>query len=89
MHLRGRYWINFHEHHHKTCETEDDVHSPWHNGFWNVQTQDSSSRLVTTQEGVDRLFRSVAATASRGRPREGVRKKEGKSRGSESEGERE
>jgi len=57
LHPHGRYWINFHEHHHKTCETEDDVHSPWHNGFWNVQTQDSSSRLVTTQEGVDRLFR--------------------------------
>ena len=37
---------------------------------------------------MDRLFRSVAATASRGRPREGVRKKEGKSRGSGSEGER-
>mmetsp|Transcript_14286 Transcript_14286/g.28217 ORF Transcript_14286/g.28217 Transcript_14286/m.28217 type:complete len:333 (+) Transcript_14286:121-1119(+) len=51
------YWINFHEHHHKTCETEDDVHSPWHQGLLNVQTQDSSSKLVTTQEGIDRLFR--------------------------------
>jgi hypothetical protein len=50
------YWINFHEYHHVSCETEDDPHSPHHVGFWAVQTQDSSARLVTTREGVERLF---------------------------------
>ena len=52
------YWINFHEHHHQACETEDDIHSPHFDGFWAVQVQDSSTNLVTTQEGIDRLFRT-------------------------------
>eukprot|EP00290_Baffinella_frigidus_P051720 CAMPEP_0180404304 /NCGR_PEP_ID=MMETSP0989-20121125/39920_1 /TAXON_ID=697907 /ORGANISM="non described non described, Strain CCMP2293" /LENGTH=323 /DNA_ID=CAMNT_0022407663 /DNA_START=122 /DNA_END=1093 /DNA_ORIENTATION=- len=52
------YWINFHEFHHMSCETEEDPHSPHHLGFWAVQTMDSSARLVTTREGVERLFRT-------------------------------
>jgi len=52
------YWINFHEFHHQACETEEDIHSPHNDGFWAVQIQDSSSNLVTTQEGLDRLFRT-------------------------------
>uniref|UniRef100_A0A7S0EJV7 Fatty acid desaturase domain-containing protein n=1 Tax=Hanusia phi TaxID=3032 RepID=A0A7S0EJV7_9CRYP len=52
------YWINFHEFHHQACETEEDIHTPWRMGFWAVQLQDSSANLVTTQEGLERLFRT-------------------------------
>ena len=51
------YWINFHEFHHRSCETEEDTHSPHHLGLLNVQLQDSSSKLITTKEGVERLLR--------------------------------
>mmetsp|Transcript_55629 Transcript_55629/g.131045 ORF Transcript_55629/g.131045 Transcript_55629/m.131045 type:complete len:366 (-) Transcript_55629:128-1225(-) len=52
------YWINFHEFHHQACETEEDIHSPHHYGFWAVQCQDSSANLVTSAQGLDRLFRT-------------------------------
>ena len=52
------YWVFLHNEHHAHCEEEDDIHSPYFQGYWSVQfgVQDNFERITNTVFTVCDIF---------------------------------